>query len=136
MKVICSYCGADAELVGGDVIYPRRPDLASRRFWRCAPCDAWVGTHIHSRDAVPLGRLANAELRIAKREAHAVFDPLWQAKSRRDGCSKKQARTAAYKWLSEQLGISRRQTHIGMFDIELCRRVIEVCTPHLQRRTA
>src|SRR5436309_3529676 len=39
----CPYCGHFARLVGGDVIYPHRPDLSELWFWQCAPCDAHVG---------------------------------------------------------------------------------------------
>lgn len=60
-------------------------------------------------------------------KAHAAFDPLWQAKIRRDGCSKSQARKAGYRWLSEQLGIPFEKTHIGYMNLDECRRVVEVC---------
>jgi hypothetical protein len=125
--VDCSYCQRPAELVGGSVVYPHRLDgsLAAKKFWICAPCNAWVGCHPGTTN--PLGRLANAELRRAKQAAHAVFDPLWEAKMRRDGCKKHVARGAAYRWLSEQLGTPFEETHIGMFDVEQCQRVVEVC---------
>lgn len=123
--LMCPYCDREAELVPGIVIYPRRPDLTHKRFWRCKPCDAWVGCHDGTER--PLGRLANAELRQAKQEAHAAFDPLWKRKMERDGCSKGKARGAGYKWLADQLGIDRKRCHIGMMDAETCRRVVEVC---------
>lgn len=125
MTVVCDYCGSEAELVGGDVIYPHRPDLAGKKIWRCSPCDAYVGTHQDS-DAKPLGRLANRDLREAKIAAHAAFDPLWRAKVRRDGCSRSKARGKGYKWLAGQLGIEAKDCHIGMFDVETCRRVVAV----------
>ena len=43
--VKCSYCGNDAELVGGESVYPHRPDLYYLKFYQCLPCDAWVGCH-------------------------------------------------------------------------------------------
>lgn len=122
----CPYCGADAAFVTGEAIYPHRPDLADRRFWQCKPCDAYVGTHRNS-DGEPLGRLANADLRRAKRCAHAAFDPLWHAKMRRDRVPKGVARGAAYQWLADQLGIPASECHIGMFDVETCKRVVEIC---------
>ena len=64
----------------------------------------------------PLGRLANAELRRAKSAAHAAFDPLWK--------SKRMKRRDAYGWLARELGISRDNCHIGMFDIAACRAVV------------
>lgn len=126
MTLSCPYCGADAELVTGDMIYPHRPDLHSKNFWRCAPCRAWVGCHGSSENA--LGRLANAELRAWKARAHAAFDPLWQRKMKRESISKKKARGAGYAWLGRQLGVGADECHIGLFDIETCKRVVEICT--------
>ena len=115
----CPYCGGDAELSTGHKVYPHRPDLASLKIWACFPCDAWVGTHKNSGE--PLGRLANAELRMAKRKAHAAFDPLWK--------SGQMSRKKAYALLSEKMGLTPDETHIGMFDVEQCKTVILLCTP-------
>lgn len=41
-EVECPYCKSAAELVGGDVIYPHLPWLHDKKFWMCAPCDAYV----------------------------------------------------------------------------------------------
>lgn len=124
----CDYCGQPASLVSGDVIYPHRRDLAHKQFWHCADCRAWVGCHQGTTNS--LGRLANAELRKAKGEAHSFFDPLWRQKIKRQGVKKREARSKAYAWLSEQMGIPPEQTHIGMFDVEQCRRVVELCKPY------
>ncbi|WP_447879797.1 zinc-finger-containing protein [Serratia fonticola] len=118
MTVICDYCGNPAYLVTGAEIYPHRPDLKRLSFWSCSPCSAYVGCHKDS-DAVPLGRLANAELRRAKNRAHAAFDPIWK--------EKRKSRSKAYSWLAHQLKIQPKDCHIGMFDIEMCDRVIAVC---------
>lgn len=116
--VICDYCGNKAALVTGRKIYPHRPDLFPLRFWHCEPCKAWVGCHKNS-DAQPLGRLANAELRLAKSAAHRDFDPLWK--------SGEMTRKQAYQWLSDQLDIPSESCHIGMFDVATCQRVQTVC---------
>jgi hypothetical protein len=103
----------------------------------CRRCDAWVG--VHKGTDKPLGRLANKELRDWKKKAHAAFDPLWQAKlskrrrERGENYKKVWARGSGYRWLSEQLGIERKLCHIGMFDVETCRRVVEVCAPFTRR---
>ncbi len=123
--VICDYCGQRAELVGGYRVYPHRRDLYDKKFWVCEPCRAHVGCHQDS-DGVPLGRLANAELRAAKRLAHAAFDPLW-----RDYGMK---RAEAYEWLAGALEIAARDCHIGMFDVETCRRVVGLCNSFKNRR--
>lgn len=119
-EVRCDYCGNPAPLVTGREVYPHRPDLYAKRFYRCQPCGAWVGCHPGTRR--PLGRLANAELRRAKMVAHEAFDPLW-----RNGSGN---RTSRYRWLAEQLGIKPEDCHIGMFDEAMCRRVVDVCRSH------
>lgn len=117
MSAICPYCSKPAVLVTGKDIYPHRPDLFEKHFYRCRPCGAQVGCHPGT--TTPLGRLANAELREWKQRAHAAFDPIWQSgnKKRRD----------AYHWLSQALGISFADTHIGMFDVPTCQRVVGLC---------
>jgi len=119
VKVVCPYCKRAARLVTGDALYRNRPDLAGLFFWLCAPCDAYVGTHNNSPDHKPLGRLANAELRDARKETHAFFDQLW-----RNG---KMTRSAAYLWLAEQLNLPAKKCHIGDFDLPLCRKTIRLC---------
>ncbi len=113
----CPYCDKPSALVTGDVIYPHRPDLSEKWLYLCYPCGAYVGCHPGTTK--PLGRLANYELRRAKQAAHAAFDPLW-----RDG---KKKRKEAYTWLAEQLGVHVNDCHIGYFDVDMCRRVVEAC---------
>lgn len=117
MSVVCDYCKARAHLVTGKVIYPHRADLAHKNFYSCTPCKAYVGCHPNT--IVPLGRLADLELRRAKSSAHAAFDPLWK--------SKDMTRSEAYEWLAGKLKIHRNDCHIGMFDVRQCRDVVEIC---------
>ncbi len=112
----CPYCGKPAERVGGDRIYPHRPDLAGKNFYLCAPCDAYVGCHPGSNKA--LGVPANKELRRLRNAAHASFDPLWK--------SKRMTRSNAYKWLASSLSIPVEECHIGRFGPDLCLRTVEV----------
>ena len=116
--VVCDYCGREAALVFGSSIYPHRPDLYSLNFWLCEPCQAWVGCHKNT-DAKPLGRLANAQLRMAKSSAHAAFDPIWK--------KGRLTRQQAYRWLSREMSLTRDECHIGMFNLEQCQRVIFIC---------
>jgi len=113
-KVTCPYCGCRARYVDSAVIYGRSYGMA----YLCKPCDAYVG--VHKGTDQPLGRLANKELREWKKLAHAHFDPIWRY-GRFMG-----RRTDAYAWLSEQMGLPRQETHIGMFDVALCRRVVKI----------
>jgi hypothetical protein len=115
--VVCPYCGRDARLLTGTHVYAHRPDLKELRFWVCRPCDAWVGTHKNSKDHAPLGRLADPALRIAKQQAHAAFDPLWQ--------TGQMSRKEAYRWLAETLAIPAEEAHVGLFDVDRCRALVE-----------
>jgi hypothetical protein len=115
---ICPYCGKESEAVSGDVVYPHREDLYFKTFYRCKPCDAYVGCHPGT--VKPLGRLANAELRSAKQQAHNAFDPTWQG----GGAN---ARKIAYRWLALKLGVHPDDCHIGMMDKETCLKVVEIC---------
>lgn len=112
-NVICPYCGRQAEFIDSTYVYARSYGM----IYCCKPCKAWVG--VHRGTTKPLGRLANKELRGRKIAAHNAFDKLWRG----GGISRNQA----YKWLAEQLGITPRECHIGMFDVEQCNRVVEIC---------
>lgn len=114
-NVYCDYCGRKAEFVDSKVIYGRSYGM----IYLCRNCIAYVG--VHKGTAKPLGRLANAQLRYWKIQAHASFDPLWQYGRF------KHYRNAAYAWLAEQMRLPVEKTHIGMFDVNDCKRVIAIC---------
>ena len=116
IEVNCEYCGNPAEFVTGAIMYPHRFDLKHTRFWRCKPCQAWVGCYPSGR---PLGRLANLQLRIAKQKAHEAFDTFWKYGP--------MTRSQAYTWLSQEMGIPLDLCHIGMFNESQCERVVEIC---------
>lgn len=120
---ICPYCGKPSERVTGADVYRHRSDLRAKVIYRCLPCKAHVGCHDGTDK--PLGRLANAELRAAKMKAHAAFDPIWKGQA-------KQVRSEAYGWLAAELGIPKRDCHIGMFDVATCDRVISICAARLR----
>ena len=116
-KIKCDYCSKDAFMVTGKTIYPKRTDLHGKFFYMCKPCDAYVGVHANTNK--PFGRLADKELRRWKMAAHSAFDPIWE-----EG---KMQRKEAYAWLAGRLGFQVEDTHIGYFDINLCKKVIEIC---------
>lgn len=130
----CEYCGSNARRVTGDYIYRGRMDLAHLNFWYCdnGHPPAYVGCHkknirLGRSGFEHLGRLADKELRFHKQMAHHFFDPLWMA-----GPNKKfKSRKSAYSWLSNKLGIERSMCHIGMFDVSMCKMVVEVCANEL-----
>ncbi len=124
-NLMCPYCQRRSDLTKGVEVYPQRPDLAEKLFWRCEPCDAHVG--VHEGTVMPLGPLAGKELRSWKRQAHKVFDPLWKGKMWRDDISESKARNAGYEWLAVRLEIESEDCHIGQFDIDTCKRAFEIC---------
>lgn len=112
---ICPYCKSSTEVVSETDVYGR--EYKGRAMIRCRNymvCDAYVGTHDNGE---PLGRLANKELRNAKKKAHSYFDPIWQEKY--------MDRTKLYEDLADYLGLPDKYTHIGMFNKKTCDRVIQ-----------
>ena len=118
MKVMCDYCGKQSHFVDSTIVYGRSYGM----IYYCPGCKAWVG--VHKGTDVPLGRLADAQLRKAKIAAHAAFDTIWRRR--------RTTRKEAYKWLSEQMGLPVEKTHIGMFDLAQCEQVITLCKKRME----
>lgn len=133
----CPYCGQLSELTDSAEVYHGR---SYGPIYLCRDCQAWVG--VHKGTTKPLGRLANKELRDWKKKAHAAFDPLWQKKlekrrrERGPEYRKFWARGSGYKWLAGQLGIPAKECHIGMFDVRMCQRVVDICLNWKERKNA
>jgi hypothetical protein len=124
---VCPYCSRESQFfTTSEAIYNGRN---YGPLYVCLPCQAWVGCHPGT--TTPLGRLANAELRRAKMQAHEAFDSVWRALYERRRASdpsypRGRARGSRYKRLAALLGIPPRQCHIGMFDVDQCLRVVEI----------
>ena len=126
----CPYCGEATGLVSGKSVYPHKRELHGKFFFRCGPCDAYVGCHPGTKRA--LGTPANKELRRARMILHNErLDPIWLhaetcgAYDPEDGRAismiRNRARHRVYAWLAEQLGISRDECHTAQFDLDRCR---------------
>ncbi len=111
-EVICPYCGKQAELVDSIRIYIIK---SYGRAYLCEPCWAYVGCH--KGTTKPLGKLADAELRGERIKVHKAFDGYWRGQE--------MSRSLAYRWLAEQLGISMKKCHVGMFDLGMCELALE-----------
>lgn len=118
---ICPYCSGTPALIDSSIFYGGR---SYGLVWACRPCQAYVG--VHKGTNKPLGRLANKELRAAKKAAHAAFDPIWQT-SIEKGRERNEARSGAYEWLSQAMGMSHQDCHIGMMDVNECMQVVGIC---------
>lgn len=110
----CPNCGGAVKLAGNSEIYGR-PLGTWPYVYLCEnrkACDSYVGVHPNTR--IPLGTLANAQTRLARKECKPAFEVLF-----RNG---HMGRTAAYEWLAGALGIPLGECHFGWFDITTCRK--------------
>jgi hypothetical protein len=120
----CRYCGPNTPVFLGhhDEIYGRAygewPYL-----YLCENCEAYVG--LHPFTDIPLGTLANAELRQARKANKAKFITLQRAKS--------WSRSRAYQWLADQMGIKVEECHWGWFEIGQCEQAGDICNLELER---
>lgn len=133
IEPVCVECNAVADLVTGAEIYPRRPDLHHKRFYRCT-CGAYVGCHPGTQ--IPLGKPAGELTRKARNRAHNAFDILWRRKMRVAGCKQNEARGAAYKWLAKSLGYEPGRCHIGWMTADEANRVVALCQPYVHPQRA
>lgn len=89
----------------------------------------------------PYGTTANAELRRFRILCHKYFDKLWKTKvkiivgnkfftQKRYKELEKKCRLDAYHWLSSKLEKDIRITHIAMFSLNECYKVLSFCFEH------
>lgn len=108
IPITCPYCGSPVIFTSNAVIYGR--EYGNGRCYKCTSCDAYVG--VHDRTNIPLGRLANRELRELKMKCHSLFDPVWKL-------NKSIKREHAYRCLADVLGIPMNECHFGWFDRDM-----------------
>lgn len=126
----CPYCGSEPYITSSIRIYGR----GTHNLWVCTnypECNSLVACHGTSN--IPMGTMANPELRRLRMITHNAFDPLWRVDSSKRYFS---TRDRAYKWLAQRLGIEDEEDgHIGMFDKDTCNRAIHVCNEFARTRT-
>lgn len=105
----CPFCGGPVEIAHHDDIYGR-PFGDWPWAYLCKPCDAYVGMHPFTN--IPLGTLANKELRTARKNCKPAFERLHQH-GRWD-------RSEAYRALADRMGIPVEECHFGWFDRQQC----------------
>jgi ssDNA-binding Zn-finger/Zn-ribbon topoisomerase 1 len=112
---VCPYCGTTARLAQSKQVYRR--DYGGW-LWVCGQyprCDSYVGCHKGTK--LPLGIMANAELRELKQKCHAAFDPLWK--------SGRMTRDEAYEALAAAMCIPFFECHIGEFNVLRCKAALD-----------
>lgn len=90
-------------------------------FWGCIEFPLCRHTHGAHPDGRPLGTPAGPVVKAARVSAHAALDRLWK------GRDAPMNRDAVYAWLRHTLSIPAVRCHIGLFDLPLCRRVVQLC---------
>lgn len=119
----CPYCKQPTKYVDSIEVYGKSYGF----IYLCRPCDAFVGVH-HGNSTESKGSVANKQLREWRKRAHQAFDPIqFQNK-------KNWNRNKAYSWLSEQMGLPKTVCHIGMFSINKCKKVIEICRNYSEKQ--
>ena len=111
-KVYCPYCRKEAPWVENKEVYGKNYGKSYMCYY-CKDCDAYVGCHKNTR--IPLGTMANHELREWRKKTHKVIDPLWKHNGMK--------RPEVYLMLDKHFG---RQIHIGNSDIKTCQEIINL----------
>jgi ssDNA-binding Zn-finger/Zn-ribbon topoisomerase 1 len=112
----CPYCGSPVIFRSADGIY--HDNSKGMMLYVCShypQCDAYVRVHVGTN--IPVGSLANHELRTLRRTAHQYFDQLHQS-----GYMSKQD---AYQWLADLICAPLSEAHIGHLGEYYCKQVIE-----------
>lgn len=120
----CRYCGNEVVFTSNAEIYGK--EYGNGKCFLCRNCRAFVG--VHTETLTPLGTLANDELRKWRNKAHNEFDKLWKSPTRI------MTRHNAYKWLSNKMNIPKNDCHIALFEIEQCKKVIEILGKESENR--
>ena len=120
VNIKCPYCGSQAYLRPPSVVYGGHTDDPEAKLYVCARypfCDAYVAAHKDT--LLPMGTLADRNLRRKRMEAHSVLNRLM--------VSGLMTRKQAYRWLQTQLGLPESEAHIAKFSELRCQKVIEMC---------
>ncbi len=117
--VYCPYCKAKATLHPLSYVYGEKANRSGYVYVcdRYPKCDAYVWAH--PKTLLPMGTLANGDLRNKRIQAHRAFDRLWK--------SGRMKKWQAYKWMQGKLDLSPEEAHIGKFGDYMCDRLIIAC---------
>ena len=110
-RIHCCGCSGvvDARLTDGVEIYPHRTDLQSLPFWVCDACRNFVGCHHKTQNRIaPLGCIPTPELKDARKQLHALIDPIWR--------SGKMKRRELYAAIGRDLGLEYHTADIRTMD--------------------
>lgn len=112
----CPYCGGTVVYRSADGIY--HENKKGTMLYVCSnypECNSYV--RVHTGTNIPVGNMANPELRSLRRTAHYYFDQLHES-----GIMSKQD---AYQWLADLICAPLSRAHIGYLGEYYCKLVIE-----------
>lgn len=96
--ITCPYCHAPAQLRPASSIYGIHTKDRAAKLYVCSrypACDAYV--QAHKATGLPMGTLANKELRQKRMQAHRTFNQLWEKGfMRKQGCLRMAVRPARH----------------------------------------
>ena len=121
----CPYCGSPVVYRSADGIY--KDNSRGTMLYVCShypECDAYV--RVHAGTNIPVGNLANHELRTLRRTAHHYFDQLHES-----GMMSKQD---AYQWLASLIDAPLSKAHIGYMGEYYGKQVIEQSRKLLEQK--
>ncbi len=109
-RMRCPYCGSPVVLRSADGIY--RENSQGAMLYVCSrypECDAYV--KVHPGTNIPMGSLANHELRTLRRTAHYYFDQLYKIG--------RMTRQESYRWLADKICVPLKgQSAVGSYTRE------------------
>ena len=115
----CNFCGRMSVVIKNNAYIYGRSYGDWPWVYICAGesecCGAYVGMHPFTN--IPLGTLADAKTRTARKKCKAPFEALHQ--------TGKISRGEAYEKLAEKLGIKKEQCHFGWFDADMCEKAAQ-----------
>ena len=121
--LICPYCKYPAEFSHDSRQVYHGKDYGP--IYVCHPCKAFIGCR--KGTYIPLGRLANPELRELKKKFISLFDKKWTSPSinllREQGTD---TRNKAYNRLARIMKIPRSHCNVAVFSANQCRKAIEL----------
>lgn len=124
-QVNCPYCGAPAICRPASMVHGKNTWQKGTHLYVCTrwpDCDSYVTAHKNT--LLPMGSLANKNLRYKRILAHEALEELRQMRH--------MDTWAVYIWLQMKLELSPDKAHIGMFSEEMCDHLISVCRESMQ----
>lgn len=108
----CPHCGSKVNIEPNSTVYRGRSYGEWPWVYVCEDdeCDSYVGLHPYT--SIPLGTLANKQIREARKRSKAVFNQYMNEKGI--------GRSQAYSNLAQCMGIDVNDCHFGWFDVQQC----------------